>query len=665
MRDSHGRSRGAILVAITLVVTVGCTRVEKRVLERPSCEVCHSPLNDEGKPAGIEEAHPWSPLSCVDCHGGNPNSLNMTEAHVQPSGEVTATRLWNLKSSELDRVSPAYLQFINPGDLRVANKTCGGSDCHTKTVDTVKRSMMAHTSGEVTVARFRAGAQADPYGHLGAKAHVDPDYDASLPSTVTSIGMFDPEKLPPPDEATFGDYQDHYMIKACFRCHVSDFGENKFEADYRSSGCTACHMVYADDGLSKSKDPTLPKETPPHPIRHQLTSAIPTNQCLHCHYRGARVGPSYLGYRESGAPGFNPDHRVVLGQPIHGHDANFYITDEDGRNDVDETLPDIHAERGMHCIDCHTKHDVHGDGHLYSDTLNQIEIRCEDCHGTIDKESDLKTSAGRPFNHLSRDQAGTVWLTGKVDGKKRRVTQVKRSVDPKSKSYSPAAHMAMGRDEKGFTHTDSVECYTCHTDWMPNCYGCHVTLDLSINAAALTTGKMTPGRPSGQRRWVSVHDLILMHGVRGKIAPAMPSERFFLTVKDVERDASGKVVLDTTGQPKEKFLLKDSPRMAADGTPGMGARPVNPHTIRTRARFSACGACHMKKDGSNKAAVEATWGFGSDRYVFTDGTGKKWRQDQLQTKDFKSVVVPGHPEPVPALPLTKKAIERIDKYKVP
>jgi hypothetical protein len=57
-------------------------------------------------------------------------------------------------------------------------------------------------------------------------------------------------------------------------------------------------MVYANDrdprhagpwapaghlGRSASADPTIPRQEPGHPIRHQLTRAIPTSQCMVCH----------------------------------------------------------------------------------------------------------------------------------------------------------------------------------------------------------------------------------------------------------------------------------------------------------------------------------------------------------------------------------------------
>ena len=39
----------------------------------------------------------------------------------------------------------------------------------------------------------------------------------------------------------------------------------------------------------------------------------------------------------------------------------------------------------MLCQDCHTTIDMHGDGNLFGTTLAQVEIECEDCHGTVTK----------------------------------------------------------------------------------------------------------------------------------------------------------------------------------------------------------------------------------------------------------------------------------------
>jgi hypothetical protein len=89
-------------------------------------------------------------------------------------------------------------------------------------------------------------------------------------------------------------------------------GTNDHPGDYRSSGCTSCHVVYANDrspihsgpfasagnrGFSQSTDPTIPKEESGHPIEHRFTTAIPTSQCIVCHvHPGTNVMNTYLGY---------------------------------------------------------------------------------------------------------------------------------------------------------------------------------------------------------------------------------------------------------------------------------------------------------------------------------------------------------------------------------
>ncbi|MHC4390511.1 MAG: hypothetical protein ACYS22_04240, partial [Planctomycetota bacterium] len=101
-------------------------------------------------------------------------------------------------------------------------------------------------------------------------------------------------------------------------------GTNDQAGDYRSSGCTACHMIYANDrdpltvlrqgegspahnqgpfasaghgGDTQSTDPTIPKGEPGHPIQHLLTNRIPSSQCVVCHmHPGTAVSQTYLGY---------------------------------------------------------------------------------------------------------------------------------------------------------------------------------------------------------------------------------------------------------------------------------------------------------------------------------------------------------------------------------
>jgi len=89
-------------------------------------------------------------------------------------------------------------------------------------------------------------------------------------------------------------------------------GTNDHPGDFRASGCTACHVIYANDrskdhsgpfaryghgGESETIDPTIPKDEPGHPIQHVLTNAIPNSQCIVCHvHPGTSYANSYLGY---------------------------------------------------------------------------------------------------------------------------------------------------------------------------------------------------------------------------------------------------------------------------------------------------------------------------------------------------------------------------------
>jgi hypothetical protein len=90
------------------------------------------------------------------------------------------------------------------------------------------------------------------------------------------------------------------------------FGSNDRPGDYRSSGCTACHVVYANDrspsnsgwyssfgnqGLSFNPDPMISKKEKGHPIAHKFTRSIPSSQCMTCHmHQGNLFVNPYLGY---------------------------------------------------------------------------------------------------------------------------------------------------------------------------------------------------------------------------------------------------------------------------------------------------------------------------------------------------------------------------------
>ncbi|OGF67437.1 MAG: hypothetical protein A2Y62_18230 [Candidatus Fischerbacteria bacterium RBG_13_37_8] len=58
-----------------------------------------------------------------------------------------------------------------------------------------------------------------------------------------------------------------------------------------------------------------------------------------------------------------------------------------GKGDMEKTIQegnavDIHFERGMKCMDCHTVREIHGDGTLYNSMQQSgsMDAKCENCH---------------------------------------------------------------------------------------------------------------------------------------------------------------------------------------------------------------------------------------------------------------------------------------------
>src|SRR6185369_6795230 len=85
-------------------------------------------------------------LGCTDCHGGNANTTDKKKAHVLPSDadlfKTTATP--ENTAARWLKESVQYIRFVNPGDLRAQEETCGSSGCHEDISLKVRKSMMTH-----------------------------------------------------------------------------------------------------------------------------------------------------------------------------------------------------------------------------------------------------------------------------------------------------------------------------------------------------------------------------------------------------------------------------------------------------------------------------------------------------------------------------------------
>src|SRR5262249_21267600 len=117
-------------------------------------------------------------------------------------------------------------------------------------------------------------------------------------------------------------------------------GTSDHPGDFRASGCTACHTPYANDrelrhsgplssfgnmGMTVTRDPTIAKDEPGHPLRHELTRAVPTSQCMICHMHQPNMFVnSYLGFTmwdyEPDAPLMWPEKQLYP-TPEERHDA--------------------------------------------------------------------------------------------------------------------------------------------------------------------------------------------------------------------------------------------------------------------------------------------------------------------------------------------------------
>jgi hypothetical protein len=323
------------------------------------CVQCHGKTD-----AHSMHASPNVVLGCTDCHTGNPRrGLTKEQAHPAPLNPAYWPSAANPPSSPvlLNHESPEWIQFVNPGDLRVAENTCGL--CHGDIVNHVSNSMMNHgamlwgaaayNNGALPVKNYIVGQAYSDYG-VGLKLNAPfaptaaetlkygwlpylvpiPRFNLSQPGNLFRIfekGTEPPLQLGVPtldeppgkpgrrlSERGLGTLnRTDPVVLGAQKTRLHDpllgfMGSNDRPGDYRSSGCSACHVVYANDrsptnsgwwskfghqGLSFQKDPTIPKDERGHPIKHVFSRAIPSSQCMNCHmHQGNLFVNPFLGY---------------------------------------------------------------------------------------------------------------------------------------------------------------------------------------------------------------------------------------------------------------------------------------------------------------------------------------------------------------------------------
>ncbi|MDZ7359887.1 MAG: hypothetical protein ONB46_04065 [candidate division KSB1 bacterium] len=722
---------------------------------------------------GIESMHksPAVKLGCTDCHGGNAEARTRGQAHVKPRHErrwpsaANPARTYTLLNDE----TPDFIRFVNPGDLRVVDQTC--APCHAQEVLNVKKSMMttsallwggaAYNNGIISAKNYILGESYSRDGEPQMINTVPPptladlkkgvlpflvplprweisqpgDYFRSFerggriargnPSEIGIPNILDEPGRPDNKLSARGLGTELLISSPVLNLqktrlndpNLSFLGTNDHPGDYRSSGCTACHVVYANDrspvhsgpyakfgnrGFAQTADEAIPKKESGHPIMHQFTKAIPSSQCMVCHmhqpngFLNTFFGFQMWDYESDGkwmypekqkypsvAEAFellaaNPEEAVLRGNwgdpnflrtvtrlnpklkrtqfaDYHGHgwifravfkkDRKGNLLDKDGKiispdsphtfhgvvplegseGDIEDEacrnaqkavhLKDIHAEKGMHCVDCHYEQDNHGNGKLYGEFHNAIEIQCVDCHGTVTERATLRTSGlaapeggtnllerFTPFKEKQFSKKGNRIFQRSMlnDTLQWEIPQVVDIVDPSSKYFNSKARaaklVAKGGGEWAspmakslLAHSpEKMECYSCHSSWVTNCFGCHLPQQANWKK------EMNHYEGEKSRNWTTYNPQVLrddgfMLCVNGttkgnKVAPARSSSALLLSSRNANR---------------EQIYNQQAP-ISAPGYSSQAFNPHFPHTVR-KTETRSCTDCHLSDKNDNNA----------------------------------------------------------------
>ena len=301
----------------------------------------------------------------------------------------------------------------------------------------------------------------------------------------------------------------------------------------------------------------------------------------------------------------------------------------------------------MTCQDCHTSLDVHGDGFLAGANLAAVQIECSDCHGTPDiypwdlplgfmdefeetpakgtprgtasemlphtlqgapaekHDGFLLTARGNPYENVVRDGNEVIVYT--AAGKDIRMKPLKMLIDEKKVSERGVVAM-----QGVASHMQRMECYTCHSSWTPQCYGCHVKIDFtqrdkcpecqesmqgfdwvgagrkhSLEEFLRDGGEkdydtIIPGKVSENRSYLRWEEPMLGINGEGRVTPLAPGCQPVVTI---------------IGEDGKPIMLNHIFHTEA-GTEGGGdggqlaidMSPTQPHTMTKNAR--SCESCH-------------------------------------------------------------------------
>ena len=481
-----------------------------------TCEGCHK---------GLERASP-SHEGCTGCHGGKAEAGDRDSAHRSMYGPR------------------------NPSDPADWDKTCG--ECHPYQLARVRSNLMYTNTGMIrNIQAAWESADNAPYSSRGGAA-----FDADgRPVAYSPVERLD-------------DLSGELYRKFCSLCHMGQEPTETRGASH-ASGCAACHFPFSDNASYSGGDPSV-RGKRGYSETHEMARLPDNRACLRCHNRSGRIALSYQGL-------YDGNNALV---PTRGGRPGPRMTS--GGRSLTRILPDVHHAKGMECIDCHTSRDVMGDGYAYGNLYEQVEIRCEDCHGSprtpprteeIARENDealresrsypaparpgmrmVLTSKGRKYSNVF-SRGGGVYVMTKRTGRLLR------------------SKVITGTPEHAIAGHERMDCDSCHSRTVVQCYGCHTTYDRTKTSWDFIKEENTDGAFSETEDYRTLYPFPLALDQRGRISPVTPGCQTFITVIDGNgRTVRREHVARYKGKPQLRFA------------------PFHPHNTGEKA--VGCSACH-------------------------------------------------------------------------
>ncbi|MCW8893230.1 MAG: selenite/tellurite reduction operon c-type cytochrome ExtM [Deltaproteobacteria bacterium] len=432
-------------------------------------------------------------MECVSCHGGDPDESNEKASHRNMYGPK------------------------NPADPKHWDKTCG--NCHPYQLDRVRANLMYTNTGMIK------NAQATWEGEDGTL------YATRQEQVATATG----EQLELKSVAELDNLAGELYRKTCSLCHIG-VDSNQVWTGSHASGCGACHFPYNDNATYQGQDPTV-KGKWPHSASHKMETLPDNKVCVRCHNRSGRIALSYEG-RNDGNNSLVPTRNGEPGPDIIS-----------GVRNATRIQPDIHHEKGLECIDCHTSRDIMGDGYAYENMYQQTEITCEDCHGSISERPRVE-QISRENDEVLREsahykkrmkQGDSMVLTSK-DRKYSNVflEEEKIWVQAKRTGKLHESKVITGTPEHSIIGHERMECYACHSRTVVQCYGCHTEYDQQKLGTDYIKGVKTPGQFTETEDYRMIYPFPLALNQRGKISSVTPGCQTFVSVIDPQ----GEKILD-------------------------------------------------------------------------------------------------------------------------